>query len=112
MVWVLKGFPKANDRSKKAIEERNTKRRDALVKEFVRLAPRIPVATRDCACCGAWPSVWLNGPGSRHGFQPICFVSEGRGPPELRIFRSLSRALCSTRFRARQALLLEDEQHG
>lgn len=37
VVWVLKGFRKANDRSKKAIEERNVKRREKLAKEFARM---------------------------------------------------------------------------
>ncbi len=37
VVWVLKGFRKANDRSKKAIEERNVKRREKLSNEFVRM---------------------------------------------------------------------------
>lgn len=37
VVWVLKGFRKANDRSKKAIEERNVKRRKKLAKEFARM---------------------------------------------------------------------------
>jgi transposase-like protein len=37
VVWVLKGMRKANDRSKKAIEERNVKRRTKLTAEFIRL---------------------------------------------------------------------------
>ena len=37
VVWVLKGMRKANDRSKKAIEERNVKRRTKLAAEFIRL---------------------------------------------------------------------------
>jgi transposase-like protein len=37
VVWVLKGFRKANDRSKKAIEERNVNRREKLVETFKQL---------------------------------------------------------------------------
>ncbi len=53
VVWVLKGFRKANDRSTKAIEERNVKRRDRLVKEFVSLGK--PQADAERAALRALP---------------------------------------------------------
>ena len=47
VVWVLKGMRKANDRSTKGIEERNAKRRDKLVKEFVRLGKPVKDAEKE-----------------------------------------------------------------
>jgi transposase-like protein len=47
VVWVLKGFRKANDRSKKAIEERNVKRRTKLVETFKQLGMSEAAAAKE-----------------------------------------------------------------
>jgi transposase-like protein len=47
VVWVLKGFRKANDRSKEAIEKRNVKRRARLVAQFVKLGKPAVQAERE-----------------------------------------------------------------
>lgn len=49
VVWVLKGFRKANDRTEKAIEARNEKRRAALGAEFVGLGMSAAEAEKKAA---------------------------------------------------------------